>query len=74
MNLQWVFLSGFAAVVFNLLAIFGTAQYRIVMRVWAVVSALAFAGFFAGPPVDQFVGAIVMIALILGSAYLWLRH
>ncbi len=74
MNLQWGFLSGFAAVVLNLLAIFGTARYRIVMRVWAVLSALAFAGFLAGPPVDQFVGAIVMIAMILGGAYLWLRH
>ncbi|MDZ4310438.1 MAG: hypothetical protein U1A24_07760 [Cypionkella sp.] len=74
MNLQWVFLSGFAAAVFNVLAIFGTAQYRIPMRIGAVISALAFAGFLAGPPVDQFAGAIVMIALILGGAYLWLRH
>lgn len=74
MNLQWVFLSGFGAVVFNVLAIFGAAQYRKAMRAWAVLSALVFACFVAGPPLDQFAGVLGVAALILGGVYLWLRH
>lgn len=74
MNLQWVFLSGFGLVVFNFLAIFGKAQYRKAMRVWALLCALVFAGFVAGPPIDQFAGAIGVSALILGGVYLWLMH
>lgn len=74
MNLQWVFLSGFGLVIFNVLAIFGAAQYRKAMRAWALLSALVFAGFVAGPPVDQFAGALGVSALILGGVYLWLTH
>ncbi|OYU39962.1 MAG: hypothetical protein CFE33_05145 [Pseudorhodobacter sp. PARRP1] len=74
MNLQWVFLSGFGLVVFNILAIFGKPQYRKAMQAWAVLTALIFAGFVAGPPLDQYAGGLGVAALILGGAYLWLRH
>jgi hypothetical protein len=64
MNFEWVELTGFATVIFAGLSVLGKPQSRTAMRVGAVSSGLLLAGFLAGPPIDQYAGAIGLAVLL----------
>jgi hypothetical protein len=74
MNVQWVVLTGFATVFSAGLSVLGKPQYKTAMRIWAISCGLLFAGFLAGPPIDQYAGAIVIAASMFTALWYYITN
>ncbi len=71
---QWVIITGLATLLFAALARLAVPKARPAMRVWAIACGLLCAAFLIGPPVDHIAGAVIVVAMLIWAAFIWLTN